>query len=134
MSAFCWGSNFPVWEYTVLPQLTQKTKLKKVNNNVKIRLHVTMISLEPQFACGCMHCSLWWAYLHADSTLVQNRRTSCVKILEIMQSKLLIFRRKRVGVRSFIQDHITSWQLSFFPFIYKEKNYFKRKGSSYKSN
>lgn len=47
-----------------------KTKLKKVIKNVKTRLQISMLFLESQFACGCMHCSLWSAYLHTGSTLV----------------------------------------------------------------
>lgn len=58
-------------EETVSHQLIQKTKRKEARKEHENKITISMACLEPQFACGCMHCSLWSAYLHAGSTLAQ---------------------------------------------------------------
>lgn len=45
--------------HSVFLQLIWKPKLKKVTKDVKTGLQISMIFLESQFACGCMHHSLW---------------------------------------------------------------------------
>lgn len=94
---------------------------------MKTGLQISTTFLETQFACGCMHRSLWPAYLHAGTTLVQKQRASSQRILEIVQSKLLIFRRKRLGDSSKIIQP-TGGKDSFHFITHKEKIILKEKG------